>query len=701
MRNIHFAITCAPALISLSCIERPIGTGEPTQASQLAQLELSSTQVSDLLIVIDDSASMGDKQRLLSQALVAGSRSVICRTMDGKIVELDEGGQTPPNAKCSGTQGARVGIITTSLEAGGTSSDCSKGGRLVPLPSGKLYFSDGFDETEPDAEVDSLEEKLGPWIEGVGEAGCGYESPLEAMYRFLIDPEPPLGVKVETDSEGKSKTVAFGIDQELLAQRRKFLRDDSQLTILFLTDEDDCSVLDSGNGYRMSSEDNMASGTSACVSAPNDSCCRSCGSDEAEPPDGCTSLAEDPACTAGPLLPIDNDTNVRCFDQKRRFGESLLFPVERYIQGLTSLTVMSRKGEEVNNPLFAGGRTPSTVKVSGIVGVPWQLVATADSRERPDQLVLRSPEEMSEIWPQLLSIDGRPPESPYMLESLTPRVGLPGPNSARDADAIVGHEYDNPFKAALQHACVFPLPEALDCTDEAACDCASLTWSDGTNSPLSPNSPVCQAPSGKYGGEQYAGRAFPATRILSVLKAVNGFAASICPKSLNPSLLIRGSYGYNSWFRKWSAVSHNREGLCLPYRWPEEAKEREQCKLIEVLPRGSNCDFPGRTEAPANYGRRTLRGAEKSEDFTYCAVAAVEGDPDDVDSPAHSCANELIPKAGTAGYCLIEPETGLGSEDLVKMCPKDSKRRVRLVPDDLGRSSMHAIQRRWHFVCPP
>ena len=40
---------------------------------------------------------------------------------------------------------------------------------------------------------------------------------------------------------------------------------------------------------------------------------------------------------------------------------------------------------------------------------------------------------------------------------------------------------------------------------------------------------------------------------------------------------------------------------------------------------------------------------------------------------------------GTYGYCVIDPEHGLGSHRLVEGCPPESRRRIRLVPYNIGR----------------
>ena len=70
---------------------------------------------------------------------------------------------------------------------------------------------------------------------------------LEAVYRFLIDPKPYQSITTAT-CPGTMEPCAIpqGIDQTLLAQRAAFLRDDSAVAIVNITDENDCSTVEGG-----------------------------------------------------------------------------------------------------------------------------------------------------------------------------------------------------------------------------------------------------------------------------------------------------------------------------------------------------------------------------------------------------------------------------------------------------------------------
>jgi hypothetical protein len=101
-------------------------------------------------------------------------------------------------------------------------------------------------------------------IQGVGVNGCGIESQLESWYRFLVQPDPygSLGL------DGNKHAQWLGVDTTILKQRHDFLRPDSLVAIIDLTDEND-SEIDvralSGQGYLwMSSSFDPPRGISAC-----------------------------------------------------------------------------------------------------------------------------------------------------------------------------------------------------------------------------------------------------------------------------------------------------------------------------------------------------------------------------------------------------------------------------------------------------
>jgi hypothetical protein len=147
------------------------------------------------------------------------------------------------------------------------------------------------------------------------------------MVRFLVDPMPPTRVV----NEG-ARSVVEGLNTTLLEQRARFLRPDSIVGIVLLTDEDDCSVRDDGPGFLVAGGGKLPRGTASCATDPTDRCCRSCALLEDEPPEGCAALADDPGCQLGPFTAAEEHASLRCYEQKRRFGIDFLHP-----RGATSM----------------------------------------------------------------------------------------------------------------------------------------------------------------------------------------------------------------------------------------------------------------------------------------------------------------------------------------------------------------------------
>ena len=217
-------------------------------------------------------------------------------------------------------------------------------------------------------------------VVAAGESGCVYPSQLEAWYRFLADPNPPD--KVENQN---GNTVATGPDNELLTERKNFLRPDSLVAIVMV--DGGRRLLRDRLRARLAHPIDLPSATTVCATNPNDKCCRSCGQGD---PAGCSHdpICDDPAKKT--LTDVEDSPALRCYDQKRRFGVDLLYPTARYANALSKtiicpdrLDLSCPNGGGVANPLYTdinqtgrGVRGPDLVFLAGIVGVPWQDLAT-------------------------------------------------------------------------------------------------------------------------------------------------------------------------------------------------------------------------------------------------------------------------------------------------------------------------------------
>ncbi len=614
-----------------------------------------------------------------------------------------------------------MGLITSSLGGhGDATNDCNDQdpgfnptdndhGHLLPKVRQNLssYTFLNFDGTNGT----TLAAQFADQVDAAGEQGCGFESSLEAWYRFLVDPAPPLNVKV---TNGVSSPD--GVDHEVLTERASFLRPDSLLAIVMLTDENDCSVMDSGLGWVALQPNHMPRATSACATDPNSSCCRSCALQESSAPSGCQPINTDPSCTKGPFTDKEDAPNLRCFDQKRRFGVDLLYPTQRYVNALTQLEICPnepdltcQKGDTPKaNPIYSDlnqsgkvPRDPSLVYLAAITGVPWQDIATNNTLKVPTALEFKTAEQLSTdgIWDDIVGDVNKhiPPKDPLMQESIDPRSGsnprtgdsIAAPSAGANANPINGHEYDVLDRDDLQFACIFPLatpqPNSLDCANVAA----------------SPNNPLCQNPSnGQYGTTQYFAKAYPGLRQLQVLKdfGSNSIVASICPKVLT-SDPGDPAFEYNPAVT--AIVSRLKAGFnapCLPQSLPLDSKTgRVSCQVVEALPSSSpkayDCSKkPGRAPLTGASGvkleaavRANLQqsfecdgtGQPACADFQMCLISQLDSQTD-----LHSCLNDAPVASGVNGFCYIDGNC-VGNKTcngaFIAHCPDNEKQQLRFV----------------------
>jgi hypothetical protein len=536
-----------------------VGSEEPPEQSTGA----SPSKV-DLLIVVDNSIGMADHQAIFADTIP----SLIERFAKPDCV--DAGGVIVPQAgdECPSGSSRRfppvdlhVGVVTSSLGSFGSSA-CSP--RLSDDPNRVEQFDDrahllgsrpraaalGLDPPflawAPGAALEGFAEEVGALTALAGDVGCGYEAPLEAMYRFLADPDPYEKIELGPCSGGSSVQCAHrvGVDDVVLGQRQAFLRPDSLLAVALLSDENDCSIRPDGQLYLVADpSSSLPQGSSACAQNPNDPCCYPCSG---HVPTGCMA---DPACDENRLIPRTEDhPNLRCWETKRRFGIDFLHPTERYVRALTAPTLCKAgatldimdcdPADVVPNPLFAGttggGRGPEDVLFLPIVGVPWQDLALEQDPELhyatggqiPWDLILGQPQASPPV----------PPLDPYMHESTEPRAGtnpvtgfpIEPIGAGYMASPINGHEWniiDDGFGPDdLQYACVVPLTTPRDCVGEDSCECY--------DSAITQN-PLCQAPDGSYGTVQYAAKAYPGLRHLEVARGMGerALVGSICARN--------------------------------------------------------------------------------------------------------------------------------------------------------------------------
>jgi hypothetical protein len=708
-----------------ACLDRPVKPDTPKTSNVFIEL-VQQTKIDkiDLLFVIDNSISMADKQAFFADAVPSLVDRLISPQNDEfepindihiGVVTSSLGGHggslcSPASGEWNETQNDRawlVGLVRSTTPAGDPVTSYNGFGFLAWDPTGKL-------SPPGESSAPTLIQNFQNQVEAAGELGCGFEATLEAWYRFLIDPEPPLEVVLNGQT-----AVAQGIDQDVLSQRAAFLRPDSLVAVIMLSDENDCSVVDGGIGWltthpgETGSTFHMPRPTSTCGTDPNSACCRSCAVQESSPPEGCQPVASDPDCQPSPPVPVLNNLedplNLRCYQQKQRFGFDLLHSTQRYVNGLTQGLIPNQAGDLVPNPLFVPGemstsRNRSLVFLAGIVGVPWQDIATPETLDDPAALEYMTADELNAAgrWATLIGDIGQ--RDPFMVESVQPRSGtnmianvsITPPEGA--FNAINGHE-QAPLPGSeddLQYACIFPLNPPRDCSDgsgETACDCFA--------DELESNRPLChQDGGGAVGTTQYYAKAYPGTRHLQVLRdfGANSIVASICPKNVTGDT-TDASYGYNPAVN--AIIDRLKEvlsGRCLPRRLAVDENNQVPCKVVETARGGLSCDVPGR--APINPDEAALlvpAVLEQLETENFCGTQ--------FDIPCEEFAQmcEIVPAGNLCqnqqnatpevGYCYVDPDppASIGNAELVANCPASERRLLRFVGDDTPRGGAVAF----------
>ncbi|MCC6553944.1 MAG: hypothetical protein IT372_13115 [Polyangiaceae bacterium] len=779
---------------AFGCLNRPLEPVEPRTTSTIVErLTQSSVDKIDLLLALDNSRSMADKQQILALAvpdLVKGLVNPACvNPSDPAVPPVD----VAPGADCptglerefDPVNDIHIGIITSSLGGHGsdacgastpeTATNDDKGhliareadvnGNPVPGSSIETYLGKGFLAWDPtqklksfdqagnpspapgEADIEDADEAANPaadgnstslvgqlteMVKGVGQIGCGYEAQLESWYRFLVDPEPYETISAETGT-----ATPAGVDTSLLQQRADFMRPDSLLAIIVLTDENDCSIKEYGQFF-YAAQQNAGSGKfrlprprSECATNPNDPCCLSCGQGKpAECPDDPT--CKNPDGSTAALTEIEDMTNLRCFDQKRRFGIDFLYPVDRYVKALSDVTIQNRAGELVPNPLFSdlnphddisAIRDTGLVFFAGIVGVPWQDIARQDANGAPDLLTgnnlegqpvggfknsdeLRQPNgAFASTWDIILGTPAEyvAPADPLMIESIDPRSGtnpitgdaIAPVNAPNGTNPINGHEWTISSRADLQYACIFDLPAGAerDCSvpGTPACDC------DPGN-----DNPLCEANPADNNERtlQVRAKAYPGIRELSVIKGVGaqGIVGSVCPKQLDTP--TSPDFGYRPAIgaiidRLKTALG----GQCLPRTLtPDPNTGYVSCLILEARNSQGSCDcnLPGRQPVSTDPDHTPAKQAVLADPLAkasgwdcVCEVVQIPNKSDAIDDAAEkeACQQSTAEPVLTAngeevnGWCYIDATTSppTGNPDIVADCPATEQRIIRFV----------------------
>jgi hypothetical protein len=246
-------------------------------------------------------------------------------------------------------------------------------------------------------------------VMGVQQHGCGLEAQLESWYHFLIQPDPWDTITLDGENPPKAilGTNGTGVDATVLKMRHDFLRPDSLVAIIQLTDEEDSwsdPMWLGGYGWTARTQSFPGGpgqgagpiGTTECQApvdtttnppsgGSNDPDCTSCAFPASNKPVSGQPIGEDPNCQAcaggtgncpqqgwytpaAPNVPIAaaDGVNVRYSRQimRSKYGFDNQFNYNRYVDGLRLPNVPDRNNEShdsanyaptrnCTNPLFA------------------------------------------------------------------------------------------------------------------------------------------------------------------------------------------------------------------------------------------------------------------------------------------------------------------------------------------------------------
>jgi hypothetical protein len=679
------------------CLSRPLANTSPdTQTEVTKSLNQGAVNRVDLLFLIDNSGSMGDKQQYLSAAVPdllnrLVTPNCVSTTDATQVVGVSVNGAcTTGRIEFPPVHDMHIAVVTSAL--GSLGGDvCNDPTGAAPGPNGQNDYGElvnrghvadapeGFlgwfpatsanagatatPGTPSPADVTALVTDFQGLVTGVGATGCGIEAQLESWYRFLVQPDPFQSV-----SAANNVATFTGVDATLLKQRHDFLRPDSLLAIIDLTDEDDSSVdprIYAGSsvaGYHMNeSLTPPYRGTAACATDPASSACTSCDAVSAKGDPGCTNPTYDVSADA-PGTP-----NIRHVHMKQNFGLDSQYPMSRYVNGLTATTVPDRNGEypsgaqtyvgtaDCSNPIFStdlpdgtdtdpatlcnlkpGTRDSSLVFYAHIGGVPTDLLHYDPTNAAASALT-------DGDWTKIL---GANPDK-YDYSGIDPRM----------AETFKQRPYPKSPSTSywdLAYACTFPLTTPRDCTDPTVnvngCDCAWSTPPAGSTGweLCNPSNPT----------QQVAAKAYPTFRelYLAKLMGTQGIVSSLCPIDVTEEGGTDDPlYGYRPAMASIiSRLATQLAGQCFTEKLTV-VDGTVQCQMLASLPEaGQTCDP---TKGMSAVDPRTLAQVAQSlqgqplaprfdpTQYTVCQIDQVPSDQ----LVNGSCVTSTAP-----GWCYVQ-----------------------------------------------
>ncbi|MEM9070900.1 MAG: hypothetical protein AAGE52_20490 [Myxococcota bacterium] len=239
LSNLTRLVVMPAILVALvGCQDRDLRPLNPCTISGVAEtVRVDNIENVDLLFMMDNSNSMSEEQVAIAREIPNLVRTLASGDIADPATGLPDGEQDFPPVRS-----LHVGVVT---------SDMGTGGFLVPTCAESNFGGDGILRTQGNVSISGCMATFPSFLEFrpadggdptafasdvecvavLGTNGCGFEQQLEATLKALTP---------------SSSSITFGMGTVGHADgaNNGFLRDDSLLTVIMVTDEDDCSASD-------------------------------------------------------------------------------------------------------------------------------------------------------------------------------------------------------------------------------------------------------------------------------------------------------------------------------------------------------------------------------------------------------------------------------------------------------------------------
>lgn len=191
-------------------------------------VRVAPTRQVDLLLMVDNSGSMAEEQASLTVQFPRLLRALTKGDLDADGV-----------ADFAPVEDLHLGVITSDLGNGGfpvptCATTFGDDGILITrgnvATAGCLTTYPPFLTFTPGADVDSVATDFA-CVGRVGTGGCGFEQPLEAVLKAVTPSTSPTRFLMGSTGHADRENAGF-------------LREDSIVAVMVMSDEDDCSVAD-------------------------------------------------------------------------------------------------------------------------------------------------------------------------------------------------------------------------------------------------------------------------------------------------------------------------------------------------------------------------------------------------------------------------------------------------------------------------